>query len=338
MTRDHLRQLLRGFATVLFFALFSAHAASKQSLTITSGGIPRDYILVTPDTVPSGPRPLVLVLHGHLGTAANALGGGPVPSPLSEWIDVTDREQILVAALQGLKGADNHTGWHDCRMDATEDPQSDDVGFVQDVVESLIRSGRVDPTRIYVMGMSNGAMMALRLAQQMHPAPAAVAAVSGTMAAQTVCHDPPRRMSVLLIDGTADPIVPYAGGKVGLRGYKTGTVIGAEPSRDYWLAADGLSGAVPQTYDFVHRESSANTSARRYLYGDNSYWQVELITVTGGGHVEPSLKYHYGWLYRQLVGTQNQDFESVEEAWSFFKDKRGPGEQSLATERFGARP
>ena len=42
-----------------------------------------------------------------------------------------------------------------------------------------------------------------------------------------------------------------------------------------------------------------------------------------GGHVEPSLRYHYGWVYSRLVGTQNKDFESAEEAWRFFKDKAG---------------
>jgi polyhydroxybutyrate depolymerase len=46
-----------------------------------------------------------------------------------------------------------------------------------------------------------------------------------------------------------------------------------------------------------------------------------MITVQNGGHVEPSLTVHYGWLYRKLVGNQNSDFESAEAAWNFFKDK-----------------
>lgn len=298
-----------------------AGAAVLQQAAIATPDGSRQYLLASPDGPVSGPRPLVLVLHGHIGTAANALGQDKTPSPLSAWMRIADREQLLVAALQGLKGSDNHTGWHDCRLDATEDPGSDDVGFAERVVGGLVQSGRADPRRIYVMGMSNGGMMAYRLALEMRPTPAAIAAVSSTMASQTACGETPPRMSVLMINGTDDPIVPYLGGKVGLRGYKTGTVIGADATRNFWLRADGLGNVPPLSYSFPHLSSSDNTRASKLVYGPNTGPQVETITIQNGGHVEPSLVYHYGWLYHQLVGAQNSDFESVEEAWAFFKDK-----------------
>lgn len=302
----------------------AAQAATLQSATVDSGGLQRQYLLATPDSLPAGPRPLVLVLHGHLGTAANALGGGSVPSPLSAWLDIADREHLLVAAAQGLKGSDGHTGWHDCRVDAVEDPRSDDVAFVETLVNELVRSGSADPRRVYVMGMSNGAMLAYRLALQMRPAPAAIAAVSGGMAAQSECGAAARPASVLMINGTADPIVPYFGGKVGLRGHKTGTVLSAEQGRDFWLRADGLERTPPLRYDFPHRAESGDIRAHKLVYGPDAGPQVEFLSVDNGGHVEPSLRFHYGWLYRQLVGNQNEDFESVEEAWAFFRNKRAP--------------
>ena len=97
----------------------SAQAAHQEHLSVRSGGETRDYILATPDAALSGQRPLILVLHGHLGTAVNALGAGLAPSPLSAWLDIVDRESVLVAALQGLRGSDHRTGWHDCRSDDT---------------------------------------------------------------------------------------------------------------------------------------------------------------------------------------------------------------------------
>ena len=232
------------------------------------------------------------------------------------------REQVLVAALQGLKGRDDHTGWDDCRIDAVEDPGSDDVTFARDVVASLVQAGRADPHRVYVMGMSNGAMMALRLALEMKPAPAAVAAVSGTMAASSACTGPAPQVSVLLIDGTDDPIVPYAGGRVGLGRHKTGTVTGVTASRDWWLQADGLQGTPAIATTFPHLDPVDPTRATRYVWGPQAGPQVEVISVQNGGHVEPSLRFHYGWFYSRLVGTQNRDFESAEEAWSFFRTKR----------------
>ncbi len=295
----------------------AAHAAVQQQLSFDAPGGARQYILAAPAAPGPGARPLVLLLHGHIGTAANALGQGVVPSPLSAWLAIVDREDLLVAALQGLKGSDHRTGWHDCRGDDTRNPDADDVAFAAGVAAGLVQAGRADPRRIYVMGMSNGGMMAYRLALEMHPVPAAIAAVSSSMAGSSSCRGVPPRVSVLLINGDADPIVPYGGGKV-----SGSLVIGAAASRDFWLHADGLAGAAPAASIFPHLSADDPTRASKLVYGPNDGPQVEMITIQNGGHVEPSLKYHYGWLYRQLVGRQNEDFESAEEAWSFFRDKR----------------
>jgi len=311
-------------AMVLAIAASRAEAAQIQNLSLDTAAGPRQYILATPDVPAAGPRPLVLLLHGHIGTAANALGQGARPSPLSAWLKIADREKVLVAALQGLKGSDKRTGWHDCRVDDSRNPAVDDVGFAAGVVSSLVQAGRADPHRLYVMGMSNGGMMAYRLALEMHPAPIAIAAASSSMASNSVCNGTPPKVSVLLINGAADPIVPYGGGPVGLFGGKAGSgsgVIGAEASRDFWLRADGLGGTAPAAYSFPHLSADDPTQASKLSYGPRNGPQVETIVIQNGGHVEPSLCCHYGWLYSQLVGKQNSDFESAEEAWSFFKDK-----------------
>jgi polyhydroxybutyrate depolymerase len=266
---------------------------------------------------------LILLLHGHLGTAANALGRGARPSPLAAWLDIVDREQVLVAALQGARGTDHNTGWNDCRLDSPGNPKVDDVAFAARVVQQLVASGRADPKRIYVMGMSNGGVMAYRLAQQLRPAPVAIAAVSSSMARDSACKEALPKVSVLLINGTADPIMPYAGGGVGVFGHSTGNVIGAAATRDFWLRADGLEHAKPVSSSFPNLPASG-TLALKTVYGPDRGPQVEMISIQDGGHVEPSLRYHYGRLYARLVGNQNQDFESAEEAWSFFRNKSGP--------------
>ncbi len=206
-----------GHIAIVFSGLLThaASAAAVQSHTIEVDGQLREYVLASPVASHADPRPLVILLHGHLGTAKNALGAGARPSPLSAWLDIVDREQILVVALQGLKGPDGHTGWHDCRSDAPGNPRADDVKFASAVARDLIASGRADPRRLYVMGMSNGAMMSHRLALEMQPAPAAIAAVAGTIAGTSECRDPAHPVSVLIIHGTDDPLVPYAGGAVG---------------------------------------------------------------------------------------------------------------------------
>jgi polyhydroxybutyrate depolymerase len=296
-------------------------AANLQSRTVDVGDQRREYLVASPITTPAGPRPLVILLHGHLGTARNVFGAGSRPSPLAAWLDIVDREQILAVALQGLSGPDGRTGWHDCRGDAAGNPRVDDVAFAEAVTRDLIASGRVDVHRLYVMGMSNGAMMSQRLAIEMQPAPAAIAAVAGTLAATGDCHDPSGPVSVLIIHGTDDPLVPYAGGAVGFRDTGgRGTVIGAVGTRDFWLKVDGLQHAMPATVNFPHHGGDP-TLASQVIYGPDAGPQVALVTIEHGGHIEPSLKFHYGPLYERLVGTQSRDFESAELAWRFFAPK-----------------
>jgi polyhydroxybutyrate depolymerase len=310
---------LLGIACAMLFSS-GAYAVTQRPESIDISGQPRDYILATPDSLPAGAHPLVVILHGHIGTAANALGGGMFPSPLSAWVAIADREKVLLAALQGLKGSDHRTGWRDCRGDDVENPNADDVAFASAVVQRLVASGSVDAHRIYIMGMSNGAMMSYRLALEMQPAPAAIAAVSGTMAQHSACGSAPHPLSVLLIHGTEDPLVPYAGGSVGLGRRKTSSVLGVDATRDFWLRADNLLGAVPVSHAVPHLGSDP-TSAVRTTYGSAPGPQVETLTIEHGGHVEPSLRFHYGPVYGMLVGRQNRDLESAEEAWSFFKNK-----------------
>jgi len=321
------RALIRLVLAVALLAPLASpivRAAAPEALHIDVAGAEREYLLVAAESAPAAPRPLVIVLHGHLGTAANALGGGRVPSPLSAWLDVAAREHVLVAALQGLKGSDNRTGWHDCRSDADNNPQTDDVAFASRVAKKLVDDGRADAKRIYVMGMSNGAIMTLRLALEMQPAPAAVAAVAGTMAAKSECTGAPRPVSVLLIHGTQDPLVPYTGGGVGLGERRDrGSVVSVAATRDFWLRADGLQSAKPVETFFPHDGDDA-TRARKATYGPDAGPQVSVITIDGGGHVEPSKRFHYPALYGRIVGAQNRDFEAAEEAWSFFRTKKAP--------------
>ncbi|MEN6079764.1 hypothetical protein, partial [Chromobacterium piscinae] len=58
---------------------------------------PRDYLLATPNPLPAGKRPLVILLHGHGGSARQLLGLGAGAAPLSQWMEIADREGLLLA-------------------------------------------------------------------------------------------------------------------------------------------------------------------------------------------------------------------------------------------------
>lgn len=298
-------------------AAVSLAAASPVPQSVQTADGARTYLLLQPAA--AGPRPLVILLHGHMGSAKQALTQGP----LAAWNAISAREGVIVAALDGVKGPDGHTGWNDCRGDASGNPKTDDVAFVEAVVDRLVKEAHADPARIYVMGMSNGAMMTLRLALQLDRRPAAFCAVCGLM---TLDGGPcggsaPRPMPALLIEGTADPLVPFEGGQVHFFKKMRGGVASAAQTVDFWRKADGLDQAQPVESSFPHLDPSDPTRAVKQVWGAGAR-QVAFIRVEGGGHAEPTLAHPYGALYRAFTGKQNRDFESAEEAWSFFKDKR----------------
>ncbi len=298
-------------------------AAQVAPATVTTADGPRTYLLALPEGPARPGRPLVLLLHGHAGSARNTLGQGVGhASPLAAWLPIADRESVVVAALDGSEGPDGYRGWNDGRPGGEGNPRTDDLAFVRAVVLRLEREQGVDAARIYVMGMSNGAVMAQRLALDLDLPLAAVASACGSLPGTAAPGKLARPLSVLLIEGTADPIMPYAGGQVTVLGRRRGAVAGVEATLAYWRKVDGLKGT-PQVSELPHAGGPRDaTRIERLTWGTAPGLQVELLRVVGGGHAEPSLRHDYGLVYRAVAGPQNHDLEAAEAAWAFFRDKR----------------
>jgi polyhydroxybutyrate depolymerase len=316
------------FVVAVLMMLFLAPlwAAPVTTLSVTTADGERSALAALPPPG-SAPAPLVLLLHGRGGTAASILDDRRVlsRSPLAAWLPIAEREHIAVIALQGTKGAGALYGWNDCRAADRYKPTADDVGYVKAVVAPLIASHVVDPQRIFVMGMSNGAMMAFRLAVELDIPIAALASVSGSMAeaSSSICKAPTRPMSLLMIHGTADMIVPIKGGEVRSIGAERGDIRSVDDTIAVFTALDGLAHETPRVFAIPHRTDTVDsTSITEELYGNDAHGlQVELLRVEGGGHAEPTIDYPYGAIYIGLAGAQNRDIESAEVAWKFFRDK-----------------
>jgi len=289
---------------------------------------PRQYWVADPapkaKTMANNGIPLVILLHGHGGSAQQLLGRGLGAAPLSEWLAIAAHDDLVVIAAEGAKGSDDKQGWNDCRADASSNPPADDVAFIAALIDRAQAENHVDPTRVYVMGMSNGGFMAFRLGIELPDRIAAIATVGASMAAKSECRAATKKLSVLMINGDADPLVPYRGGEVRFFSQKSrGTAMAVEDSAQSWRVLDGLAAQPAETRDFPKLDASDKTYARlRTWGGEPKRFQVELIRIEGGGHVEPSIRQRVGGLYRSVVGAQNGDFEAADEAWRFFKDKR----------------
>lgn len=169
----------------------------RSSQTIDTGGAGRTFHLYRPQGLTDA-VPLVVMLHGGFGNGAQA-------ERSYRWDSEADRGHFLVAYPDGLNRA-----WN--AGTCCGEPgrlNTDDVGFITSMVGAIQQQIPVDRARIYVTGMSNGAMMALRLGCQTDMF-AAIAPVAGTLL--TDC-SAARPASVLQIHGTADDRVPYHGGQ-----------------------------------------------------------------------------------------------------------------------------
>ncbi|HEV8690819.1 MAG TPA: PHB depolymerase family esterase [Ideonella sp.] len=316
-----------GLAALLAVLGSGAEAATIQTLALSRPEGPRRVLLAAPAKAAPGLRPLVILLHGHGGTAAQLFGRERSAAPLSLWLRVADREGWLVAAPDGVKGSDGHPGWNDCRADAANNPHTDDVALVAALIDQLVAQRHADPTRVYVMGMSNGGMMAFRLATELAPRLAGFATIGASMAADSTCAAPTHALPALLVSGTADPLVPYGGGPVRfLSRPSRGEVLGIEQVAARWRMLADLPDEPARRDTLPHRDPKDSTRATRTLWGaDPAKPQVELLRIEGGGHVEPSIEQRFQRLYTAVVGAQNGDVEIAEEAFAFFKDKRSAG-------------
>jgi polyhydroxybutyrate depolymerase len=301
-----------------------------MTLTITEHHLARPegarrYLAAAPADR-AGPLPAIVLLHGHGASASFMLGQSKLFGFRdTSWHTLAEREGVLLLAPDGSLASDGKQAWNDCRADAPTNATTDDVGFLDALIDAAVAAHGADPQRIYVFGSSNGGAMAYRLACERGERLAAVGVQSALMAARSCCPQPLQPLPVYLVHGTADNIAPYAGGAVGGWGAEgRGSTLDVDASLAVWRKLAGLAGE-PETYHFAHRDPADKTGAVRYTWGaDPAGIQVALLRIEGGGHTAPSLEQQPAWLWRRFVGATNYDVEWADELWSFFRAKRAP--------------
>lgn len=244
----------------------AAPPAPVQNGQLTVDGVVRNYrVFVPPELDRNRPAPLVLVLHG---------GGNTV----DDTVKTTgfDREaaagDFIVAYPEGTRREWNAGN---CCGSAPE-RKPDDVGFLLQVLDRIEAEHRVDASRVFVAGVSNGAMMAYRLACEHADRVAAVGSVAGAVVIDD-CR-PSRPVSVLEIHGTEDPLVPYQGGKPSAPEAQGAPPYTATPAMARtWADGDRCPApAAPVVAGPVTTEAWT---------GCANGTEVSLVTVQGGGHV-----------------------------------------------------
>ncbi len=297
-----------------------ALAAGDHVVAFEHQGRRRSYLVHVPPAVSSGAAlPVVLDFHG-------AWRSGWGQRAWSRFDRLSDAEGFLAVEPQGtgpLPGVGRTWNASGCCGYARAH-EVDDVGFVVTLLEDLARRVPVDHTRVYATGLSNGGMMAHRLAADAPERFAAVASVAGPFMETGFASDRPT--PVMHIHSRSDERVPFGGGAG-----SSFPPLGNDPyppvaaTIGTWVEHDGC----PRTpSEDPAREDASHHRAVRSTYGPcRDGTEVVLWTLTGPGHVWPGAPSTWRSL---LLGPATSVIDASEEMWRFFRRFSRPDAPPLA--------
>jgi polyhydroxybutyrate depolymerase len=253
--------------------------AGDYTFTVQHDGLARAYRVHVPAKYdPARPAPLLVALHGGGGNmnlqANDALYGQISKSESEGYVAVFPNG---FSRLPGGRLATWNAG--NC-CGAARDRQVDDVGFIRQVVAAVAQQMNIDRTRVYATGMSNGAMMAYRLACEASDVFSAIAPVAGTDNTRQCA--PARPVAVLHIHAKDDSHVRFGGGagpdSVSLSQVTDYVSVPATIAK--WAKLDGCTAAPRRVLEKPGAYCEAYASC-------NGGTRVQLCVTESGGHSWP---------------------------------------------------
>jgi polyhydroxybutyrate depolymerase len=212
---------------------------------------------------PSGQRrPLVIGLHGYDQRAVD----------FDSYTGLRPAGVVEGAVVAVPQGMGTPAGWN-----VPDSPAlgPSDLDLVAALVDRLVAQACVDPRRVVLAGLSDGADMAVTAACALPGRIAAVLLVAASTGPSPSC----RPLVVVQVHGTADPVDAYAGRAADTRrGFGSVKAAGAERALQLWSALGDCRARTERTSGDLRLLTSTDCTGTRL---------VRLIAVRGGGHTWP---------------------------------------------------
>jgi polyhydroxybutyrate depolymerase len=243
-----------------------------NTIGLTWQGVERSYHVHRPVTYAPG-NGAVFVLHG----------GGGDGLKISETSDMT-----VEANTHGFLAVFPNSGddqWNDGRENV--DPNKDDIGFLAAVAQDLAVRMGMSLSRMALCGASNGGLMTQRIAYQFPDMFKAYAAVAANVAAGVAATPPVAPVPMMMFNGTADRLIPWAGGEIpgGTNGADGGgTVTATMAVVESWAAMNQTTGVAETLMPNLAPLDGCRVYRRVYTGGVKP---LTLYRVEGGGHTWP---------------------------------------------------
>jgi polyhydroxybutyrate depolymerase len=298
-------------APAVFFLVFflqTPEVSLLQNGEVTVDSLQRTFVFHLPTE--STPHPGVLfVIHGSQMSAR-------------EMRYVTGRQFERGHGVIAVYPQGYHGYWNDCRKRATYDAKTkgiDDIAFFKKMIAWFAEKYAIDTTHVFATGLSNGGHMVYKLGLEMPASFKGLAAISASMPVETNddCTDTHKPVSMLVMNGTADPLSPYTGGEfTSLDTMHRGAVLSTDATITHWLETDGCDTASRSEYHFPDLDPSDSSTVVSYTYSSlTTGRKVELLKIINGGHLVPNSGFDR---WPKAVGNVNRDINSPVIILDFF--------------------
>jgi len=279
---------------------------------IYKGFVRRTLVHLPPVNLSSEKYPLLIALHGGGGN-----GKSMVSLTQGKFNALADKEGFIVVYPDGIG-----KNWNDGRENMppryrAHNDKTDDVGFISALIDSLVRKFNADESRVYVTGMSNGAMMTYRLAAELGEKIAAAAPVCGNIPVD-LPSKPEHPVAMFIINGTDDPLVPFEGGDVHIGRRKLGKILSTSKSLEIWTKINQVHLSEEKLLPDKDPMDGCRVKETKYTGSDNPA-EIVVLTIQGGGHTWPGGKQY---LPERFIGRTCIDIDACESIWAFFKTHR----------------
>ncbi|TGK82427.1 hydrolase [Leptospira noumeaensis] len=252
--------------------------SNEKSDFIEIQGHKRTYIVHYPKNWDGSQIPMLVALHGRFGSGSSMI--------LQTKLDLlSDSKGFIVVFPDGYKRS-----WADGRGNTPADEnQINDVTFIELLVKRLIAEGSVNAKKVFLVGHSNGGFMAQRLAVEKPELWKGVLSVAAQISVFTLKRKQilkTKTVSVGIMAGTEDPLVPFSGGYV----RDGGEILSVDDSILRWKEWNSCTETVTKKTE-SYREDFVDLKIDFLRYEscvDNT--KVGLIQLNGLGHSWPGEK------------------------------------------------